>query len=50
MSESRLKEVEALPGFRSFIWLASTVTSAKQLGGQGAAGAVVYGAITVMLQ
>merc|ERR1719464_437703 len=39
-SESRLKEVEALPGFRSFVWLASTVVSAKQLGGQGAAGAV----------
>merc|ERR1719432_94283 len=39
-SESRLKEVEALPGFRSFVWLASTVASAKQLGGQGAAGAV----------
>merc|ERR1712192_333024 len=39
-SESRLKEVEALPGFRSFVWLASTIASAKQLGGQGAAGAV----------
>merc|ERR1719430_2676209 len=40
MSESRLKEVEALPGFRSFLWLASTIASAKHLGGQGAAGAV----------
>merc|ERR1719285_311798 len=39
-SESRLKEVEALPGFQSFVWLASTIASAKQLGGQGAAGAV----------
>merc|ERR1719422_1640626 len=39
-TETRLKEVEALPGFRSFVWLATTVASAIQLGGQGAAGAV----------
>merc|ERR1719230_1342463 len=39
-TETRLKEVEALPGFRSFVWLATTVASARQLGGQGAAGAV----------
>merc|ERR1719150_1397426 len=39
-TETRLKEVEALPGFRSFVWFASTVASAKHLGGQGAVGAV----------
>merc|ERR1711994_486351 len=38
--ENKLKEMEALPGFRSFVWLATTVASARQLGGQGAAGAV----------
>merc|ERR1719222_1306445 len=32
-SESRLKEVEALPGFRCFVWLASTVVSEKNMGG-----------------
>jgi len=37
--ETRLKEVERLPGFRSFLWVATAAENAGHLSTQGAAGA-----------